>query len=133
MTLVVDASTVVAALVDSGDDGTWADGLLADSQLAAPHLMPVEVANILRRAVLVDDISADSAALAHADLLDLRVELFAYEPFASRVWELRHNLTAYDAWYVAVAEALNVPLATLDRRLASASETRCAFTTPTIS
>lgn len=133
MTLVVDASTVAAALVDSGDDGTWADGLLADDQLAAPHLMPVEVANILRRAVLFDDISADSAALAHADLLDLRVELFAYEPFAPRVWELRHNLTAYDAWYVAIAEALNVPLATLDRRLASASGTRCSFTTPTVS
>lgn len=130
MTLVVDASTVTAALVDSGDDGVWADGLLAEAQLVAPHLMPVEVANILRRAVLFGDISADSAALAHADLVDLRAELFAYEPFAPRVWELRYDLTAYDAWYVAIAEALNAPLATLDRRLASASGTRCSFTTP---
>lgn len=124
---------VTAALVDGGDDGTWADGLLASTQLAAPHLMPVEVANILRRAALFDDISADSAALAHADLLDLRVELFAYEPFAPRVWELRDNLTAYDAWYVAIAEALNAPLATLDRRLASASGPACSFATPTTS
>lgn len=130
MTLVVDASMVAAALVDGGPDGTWADEVLAHDQLAAPHLMPVEVANILRRAALSDDISADSATLAHADLLDLRVELFAYEPFALRVWELRDNLTAYDAWSVAIAEALDAPMATLDRRLVSASGPRCAFTTP---
>jgi predicted nucleic acid-binding protein len=92
--------------------------------------MPVVVANILRRAVLSDDISADSAALDHANLLDLRAELFAYEPFAPRVWELRHNLTAYDAWYVAIAEALDAPLATLDRRLISATGPRCSFAGP---
>jgi predicted nucleic acid-binding protein len=132
VTLVVDASVVAAALVDSGDDGTWAEGLLVGGALVAPHLMPVEVANILRRAVLTDDISADSAALAHADLLDLRAELFAYEPFAPRVWELRHDLTAYDAWYVAIAEALDAPLATLDRRLASATGPRCSFAEPTM-
>jgi predicted nucleic acid-binding protein len=96
---VIDASLVVAALVDSGDDGVWAAELLATEPLAAPHLMPVEVANILRRAVRNREISDDTAALAHADLLDLRVELFSYAPFADRVWELRANLTAHDAWY----------------------------------
>lgn len=131
MTLVVDASVVVAALVDSGADGTWAGGLLAGGALAAPHLMPVEVAHILRRATLFDDISADTAALAHADLLDLSVQLFPYEPFGPRVWQLRDTVTAYDAWYVAIAEALDCPLATLDRRLTSASGTRCLFATPT--
>jgi predicted nucleic acid-binding protein len=127
VTLVVDASTVVAALVDSGTDGRWAEALLASDSLAAPHLLPVEVANILRRSVLAHAISADQASLAHADLLDLRVELFPYAPFASRVWALRDNVTCYDAWYVAVAEALGAPLATLDARLANAPGPRCQF------
>ena len=61
-------------------------------------------------AALAGDISQDSASLAHADLLALPVELFPYEPVAIRVWDLRGNVTAYDAWYVALAEALGVPL-----------------------
>ncbi len=130
MTLVVDASTVVAALVDGGRDGTWADALLASDSLAAPHLMPAEVANIVRRASLAGEITADVASLAHGDLLELRVELFSYEPFAARVWELRENVTAYDAWYVALAEHLEAPLATLDERLVSSTGPRCTFATP---
>ena len=105
MTLVVDASMVVAGLVDTGSEGRWAESLLAGDALAAPHLMPVEVANILRRAMLAGDISADVASLAHSDLLDLRVELFPYQPCAVRTWELRDNVTCYDGWYVAVAES----------------------------
>jgi predicted nucleic acid-binding protein len=128
--LVVDASLVVAALVDSGEDGIWAHELVGSEHLAAPHLMPVEVANVLRRAVLNGDLSADSAALAHADLLDLHVELFPYRPFAVRVWELRANLTSYDAWYVALAEALETSLATLDVRLSRSQGPRCSFETP---
>ncbi|WP_322749000.1 MULTISPECIES: type II toxin-antitoxin system VapC family toxin [unclassified Frankia] len=130
MSLVVDSGLVVAALVDSGEIGTWADHLLATDDLAAPHLMPVEVANVLRRAVMASEISADTAALAYADLLSLRVELFAYEPFASRVWELRENVTAYDGWYVALAESLDAKLATLDVRLTKATGPRCVFATP---
>jgi predicted nucleic acid-binding protein len=130
MTLVIDSGVVVAALVDSGQVGTWADHLLASDDLAAPHLMQVEVANVLRRAAMAGEISADTAALAHADLLSLRVELFAYEPFATRVWELRENVTAYDGWYVALAESLAANLATLDLRLTKATGPRCAFTTP---
>jgi predicted nucleic acid-binding protein len=130
MTIVVDSGFVVAALVDSGQVGTWADHLLATDDLAAPHLMPVEVANVLRRAAMAAEISADTAALAHADLLSLRVELFAYEPFATRVWELRKNVTAYDGWYVALAESLGARLATLDLRLTKAAGPRCAFATP---
>jgi hypothetical protein len=82
VTLVVDASMVVAGLTDSGADGRWAESLLAGDSLAASHMMPVEVANILRRAALAGDISADVASLAHADLLDLRVEFFPYQPCA---------------------------------------------------
>ncbi|MBS3941378.1 MAG: type II toxin-antitoxin system VapC family toxin [Actinobacteria bacterium] len=130
MTVVIDASVAVAALVDAGPDGQWAEGLLADEPLAAPHLFPVEVANLLRRASLAGDISPDVAALAHADLIDLRVDLFPYEPVAERVWELRGNVTAYDGWYVALAERLGAPLATLDRRLAGAAGPRCPFLTP---
>lgn len=130
MTVVIDASAVVAALVDSGPDGRWAETLLT-SELAAPHLLPVEVANVLRRAVGAGDISEDIASLAHADLLDLRVELVPYDIVAGRAWELRHNLSAYDAWYVAVAELLDVPLATLDQRLVGSPGPTCQFRTPT--
>ncbi|HLX49552.1 MAG TPA: type II toxin-antitoxin system VapC family toxin [Streptosporangiaceae bacterium] len=130
MTLVVDASMVVAGLVDTGPDGRWAESLLAGDELAAPDLMPAEVANILRRAALAGDISADVASLAHSDLADLRVEFFPYQPGAERVWQLRDNVPCYDGWYVAVAELLDAPLATLDTRLASAPGPRCRFLLP---
>jgi predicted nucleic acid-binding protein len=103
--------------------------LLAGS-LNAPHLMPVEVTNILRRAAARGEISTDVASMALADLLDLRVELFPFAPFAPRVWELRDNVTSYDAWYVALAESLGSSLATLDHKLAQATGPRCGFETP---
>jgi predicted nucleic acid-binding protein len=130
MTLVVDSSFVVATVADSGPTGAWAESILATEPFAAPHLMPVEAANILRRATLSGDISSDAASLAYSDLLQLRVELFPFQPFALRVWELRSNLTAYDAWYVALAEALGARLATLDARLSRAPGPTCAFVTP---
>jgi predicted nucleic acid-binding protein len=130
VTLVVDSSVVVAALVDGGELGLWAEGILRKGPLAAPHHMPAEVANILRRAVLAGEISPDTASLAHGDLLDLRVDLIAYEVVAPRAWSLRQNLTLYDAWYVAVAEVLDAELATLDVRLARAPGPRCGFLVP---
>jgi predicted nucleic acid-binding protein len=130
VTLVVDASVVVAALIDTGGDGIWAEATLGSGALVAPHLLPVEVANVLRRAALAGDISPDSASLAHADLLRIRIGLFAYEPFAERVWALRDTLSSYDSWYVALAEALDAPFATLDRRLARSPSTRCRFIMP---
>jgi len=131
MTAVVDASTLVAALVDSGPVGAWAESMLLSGPLAAPHLLPVEVASILRRMVRAGELSTDVAALAHRDLLELRVELFPYAPFGPRIWQLRENLTSYDAWYVALAEAIEAPLATLDARLTRAPGLRCRFVTPT--
>jgi predicted nucleic acid-binding protein len=125
VTVVVDASAAVALLVDAGPDGAWAEQVLAREQLIAPHLMPVEAANILRRAAARGEISADAAALAHADLLALSIDLYPYEPFAPRVWELRENLTAYDAWYVALAEWLDTEFVTADERLANAVGPRC--------
>jgi len=130
MTLVVDASVVVAALVDQGGVGAWAEGVLASDYLAAPHLMPVEVANILRRAAGTGELSSDTASLAHADLLDLRIELVPYGGVASRAWALRDNLTLYDAWYVALAELLGANLATLDVRLSRAPGPNCEFLLP---
>ena len=130
MTLVLDASAAVAVLVDKGADGRWARRQLATGSAAAPHLMPAEAANILRRAALGGEISADTASLAHADLLELDVELFDYRLLAARAWQLRENVTVYDGWYVALAEALAVDLITLDRRLARAPGCLCAFRTP---
>jgi len=74
--------------------------------------------------------SADAAGSAHRELLDLRVQLQPYADCGVRSWQLRHNITAYDACYVALAEILEVPLATLDLRLARASGPRCEFLTP---
>jgi predicted nucleic acid-binding protein len=130
MTTVVDASLVAAGLVDSGSLGAWAESVLLTGPLAAPHLLPVETANILRRMANAGDISADVAALAHSDLLSLRMELFPYAPLGERVWELRANVTTYDAWYVALAELLAAPLATLDAKLSRAPGTACSFLTP---
>lgn len=130
MTLVVDASVVVAALIDDGPNGAWAARLLSTHPLTAPHLLPVEVTSILRRATLHAEISDDNASLAQADLLALRIDLFPFEPFAERVWELRFAVSSYDAWYVALAEALGAPLATLDERLSRAAGPRCLFELP---
>ena len=127
---MVDASVVVAALVDTGADGTWAEGILGSDALAAPHLLPAEVANVLRRAAFAGDISPDSASLGHADLLRLRIDLFDYEPVAERVWALRTVLTPSDGWYVALAETLDASFATLDRRLSRAPGARCRFLVP---
>lgn len=128
--LVVDASVVVAALVDGGPVGRWADSLLEVHRLVAPSLMTYEVANILRRTQLRGDISPDVATLAHQDLLALPIQLFAHDVLADRIWELRHTVTAYDAAYVALAEGLDIALATLDRRLAEASGPTCSFELP---
>ena len=131
MTLVVDASLVVSALVDAGPTGRWAESLLIVGPLNAPHLMPVEVANILRRAAARGEITLDVASMAHNDLLDMRVELFPYAPFASRAWDLRDNVTPSHApSYAALAEDLGVELATLDVRLAEATGPQCRFRTP---
>jgi predicted nucleic acid-binding protein len=130
MSLVVDASVVVAAMVDTGSAGAWAEGLLLDHSLVAPHLMPAEVTNTLRRLVSSGTLSRDIGALILDDLSDLPVDYYPFEPFDARVWELQHNLTAYDAWYVALAEVLNAPMATLDSRLARASGPRCEVLTP---
>ena len=130
MTIVVDASVVVAALVDQGNDGTWVRTGLREHELAAPAHLHVEVSNVLRRAVIGGRLSRDLATLAPSDLVHLPVAVFPFEPLGQRVWELHPTVTAYDATYVALAEVLDAQLWTLDRRLAAASGPRCAFRTP---
>ena len=75
-------------------------------------------------------ISGVEATLAHDNLLRLELDLFPFAPFAERVWELRRNVTCYDAWYVALAEAFDCPLATLDGKLSRASGPTCGIITP---
>jgi predicted nucleic acid-binding protein len=130
VTLVVDASAVLAALVDSGDEGAWARSQVHGAALAAPTHLRVEVSSALRRAVLAGRLGRDVATLAHHDLVQLTVTSFPFEPLASRVWELHPTVTAYDAAYVALAEELGAPLVTLDRRLARASGPACDFLLP---
>lgn len=128
--MVCDSSVIVAVLIDGGPDGTWATEAVTGAELIAPHLMPFEADNILRRHELAHLISPDQAAQAHADLLDLAVELWPHELLAERAWELRHNLTIYDAAYVALAELTDAALLTLDAALVGAPDVRCAVLTP---
>ena len=130
MTVVIDASMVVEGLLGAGDRSEWALGILAVGPLAAPHLLLLEAANIVRRAALHKDITEEIASMAHSELLDLRIDLFPYAPFAGRVWELRRTVTVYDAIYVALAESLDAPLATVDAKLRRASGPRCRFLAP---
>lgn len=87
--------------------------------LHAPHLLDVEVAQVVRRYAANGDIAADRGQAALADLADLRVQRYAHDVLLPRIWALRHNLTAYDAAYVALAEALDAVLLTRDARLAA--------------
>ena len=130
MTAVVDASALVAVLVDSGRVGTWAEAVVADAPLVGPELVLAEAANILRRLERAGEISRLEAASAYRDLLRLELTLFPFAPFAERIWELRGNLTSYDAWYVALAEALGCGLVTLDVKLCRATGPGCEIIVP---
>jgi predicted nucleic acid-binding protein len=124
---VVDASVLVAATIDSGPEGTRAEHLLAEGDIVAPHLVLVEATNILRRLEIARQLTRLEATAAQRDLSAVDIVLVPFEPFAERVWALRHTVTSYDGWYVAVAEAFDLPLATLDRRLSRASGPTCRF------
>lgn len=127
---MVDSSVLVAALIDTGPEGRWAEEILARGALHAPELARVEAMNILRRLERARRISSVEANASVGDLLELQIELFPFADFADRVWELRHTVTSYDAWYIALAEALKLPLATIDRRLSRAEGPVCKFLTP---
>jgi len=118
--LVVDTSAVVDALAGRPPDERLLARLSADGDLHAPHLLDVELLHTLRRLVAAGHLSEDRAADARADFADLTILRYEHGFLADRIWELRHNLTAYDAAFVSLSETLDVRLVTCDRRLASA-------------
>jgi predicted nucleic acid-binding protein len=127
---VCDASAVAALLLDSGPDGQWVADTIGAGQITAPALVTYETANVIHRHELSGQIGPDQAAQAHADLLDLAIELWPYDLLATRAWELRQSLSIYDATYVALAETTDLTLVTLDKRLAKAPGTECRIATP---
>lgn len=121
----MDASVVVTALGDDGTDGDRTRARLAGEQLAAPHLIDIEVTSAWRRLAAARQLDDRRVTLAIADLRSLRIDRVPHGPLLERCWELRDTLTAYDAAYVAVAETLRVSLVTADSKLANAPGPRC--------
>lgn len=119
--IVLDASAAVCVLLNSPAQRASAlRQRLRGEQLQAPHLIDLEVAQTLRRFVLAGSLAADRASDALTDLAQLPLTRQPHYPFLERVWQLRSNLTAYDAAYIALAEFLVAPLLTLDSRMARA-------------
>jgi predicted nucleic acid-binding protein len=118
--IVVDASAVLEVLLRTPTATAVERRLFESSQtLHAPHLLDVEVAQVVRRYAANGEIDAERGRMALADLADLSLRRYPHDFLLSRVWDLRNNLTAYDAVYVALAEALDAPLLTRDKRLAA--------------
>lgn len=118
--IVVDSSALLSAVIQQPRNGELVARLSQDADLHAPHLIDVEMLHALRRLVARRQLTEERAADARLDLADLVLVRYPHQPLADRIWELRHNLTAYDATFVALSEALSVPLITCDSRLASA-------------
>lgn len=123
--IVVDASVVVTALADDGPDGDRVRARLRGERLAAPSVLDLSVASVLRRLAATGSLDDRRAVLALDDLRSLRIERAPHLRLLDRCWELRHNLTVYDAAYVALAELTSSTLLTGDRRLAAAPGTTC--------
>ena len=130
MTVVIDAGVALAALLDDDEHTAWAREILASGDLAAPELLSVEVAQLLRKSVSQGLITATQGRDGLADLLDMVDDFYPHGPLAPRIWELHTNVTSYDSAYVALAEALGAPVATLDRKLCRAPGLRCEFLSP---
>jgi len=123
--LVVDASVLAPALGDDGRDGDAVRQRLLGSELSAPELIDLEVLSVVRSQVAAGALDARRAAFAIHDLEELPLHRASHGPLVPRCWELRENLTPYDAAYVALAEALGAILVTADERLAGAPGTTC--------
>jgi|SRR5665811_111710 len=122
---VVDASVVIDAFVPVGRRGLIAASRLSVDHCVAPELLDIEVVNALRGMVRRDVVPEAEALLLVHSLGTLGITRRPHRPLLPRIWELRDNLTAYDATYVALAEALRCPLVTSDARIASAPGIRC--------
>jgi predicted nucleic acid-binding protein len=128
--LVVDAGCLFEALVGTPVGGRIKRYLADDQEHAAPHVADVEVLNVIRRHHLDGRLDETSARQAVEDLQLWPGERFAHTSLIPRVWELRHNVRGWDAFYVALAEALDATLLTLDARLARSSGPRCRVLVP---
>jgi predicted nucleic acid-binding protein len=123
--IVADASVLVVALADDGPDGDQARSRLQGERLTVPELADLEVASVLRRQMNAGTLDARRARLALDDLAALPALRAPHRPLLPRCWELRNNLTIYDAAYVALAEAMNTTLLTGDRKLAKTPGPQC--------
>ena len=123
--IVADASILATALADDGPDGDDARARLRGERLSAPEIVDLEVASVLRRQLRAGAVDLRRADFALADLAALPLRRASHKPLLTRCWELRDNITPYDAAYVALAEALEAPLVTGDERLARATGPRC--------
>jgi predicted nucleic acid-binding protein len=120
--IVLDASAAVDWLLQNAAGRRIEQRIFAHREsLHAPHLLDLEVAQVLRRLARQGVVARSRADEAIRDLLDLRVTRYPHSILLSRIWQLRHNYSAYDAAYIALAESLRAPLITRDARLASAS------------
>ena len=120
--IVIDASAAIELLLASPIGARVASRVFSDAEsICAPHLIDLEVAQVLRRYNLSGDLDPSRANEALQDFLDLPIERYPHGLFLTRIWQMRHNVTAYDAAYIALAEALDAVLLTTDVRLASAS------------
>jgi predicted nucleic acid-binding protein len=126
--IVIDASAEVAILLNIGQDVEGIRSRIArpGETLHIPHLFEIEVLHALRSLILRGTVSSERARLALDRLRDTRFVRYPHTALTERIWELRENLTAYDAAYIALAEALDAPLVTTDARLARASGIRAA-------
>lgn len=125
--LVIDASVLAVALLDDGPDGDTVRSRLLGEQLAAPSMIDLEVVSVWRGLARAGQVDSRRVGLALDDLRDLPIQRAEHTPLLTRCWELRDNLTNYDAAYVALAEALDVPLLTGDQRLARSTGPRCSI------
>jgi predicted nucleic acid-binding protein len=128
---VLDASVVTDALASAGPPGGQARRLLSQEPLLhVPGILTAEVTSALRSMLRRGDLDPDVARLAALQAATLRTRQYPFEPFLPRVWELRDDITTYDAWWVALAEQLGAPLVTADERLRRATGPRCEVLSP---
>ena len=120
--IVVDASAIVEVLLRTRDGQAIEERLFEDGQtLHVPHLVDIEVAHAVRRYAISGQIDGERGRIALAVLADLPLNRHPHAFLLPRIWDLRNNFTAYDSVYVALAEVLQAPLLTRDRRLTSAA------------
>ena len=129
--MVIDASAAFDYLVDDGPNGRWVREILeGEAELAAPHVIDLEVTSVLRRRVLRSELPPRRARDAIADFSDLALIRYPATDFLPEIWALRSSLNPYDASYVVLSEALLVPLVTTDVRLARSHGHTAAIVSP---